>query len=130
MFKVKEYNNIFFEHNTSLNNWEKRFDAIKSFEVVYDGNVKIGVINIEQKDDLISILLIALEIKYLRTGVGTKILEDIIKMYPNKVFELCVMKSNVRAVEFYLRNGFKITEEFIEDYGQNGKHESYKMIRK
>jgi len=129
VFKVKEYKDIFFEQNTSIKGWTQRLSAIKEFEIVFDGNNKIGVINVLNDDNCIKILLLSLKDKLRGKGIGTKIFNDLLSTYPNTRFELSVMKSNERAVKFYKKLKFIITKEFIEDYGDNGKHPSYEMVR-
>lgn len=130
LFKVDEYKDIFFEHNTSIVRWKERFNDIKMFEIIVDKGKPIGVINLERKDDAVSILLLAIDVNLLYKGFGKRILLDVLEMHQFKTFVLTVMKSNDRAVKFYQKMGFTILEEILEDYGKNGKHESYNMIRK
>lgn len=130
LFKVNEYKDIFFENNTSIESWKERFNDIKMFEIIVDQDIPIGVINLEVKDDVVSILLLAVKVELLYKGIGKRILLDVLEMHQFKTFELTVMKSNDRAVKFYQKLGFIIVEEIIEDYGKNGKHESYNMVRK
>lgn len=128
LFKEKEYKDIFFEQNTSIKCWTQRLIEIKDFEIIFDGNNKIGVINVLNDDNCLKILLLALKKQLRGNGIGTQIFNDLISIYPNRRVKLSVMKSNERAVKFYKKLKFIITKEFIEDYGDNGKQPSYEMV--
>lgn len=127
--KTNEYQDIFFENNTTEEMWESRFDAIRNFQIVFDNEKRIGMVNYLINQSTVELLLIVIDINLLGQGVGTKILKDLFNLYPNYSFEVNVMKSNERAVKFYQKNGFVITNEMIVDYGENGQHQSYDMRR-
>lgn len=129
LFMVTEYKAIFFEQDTTIDRWKERFNDIKMFEIIVDQNKPIGVINLEAKEDVVSILLLAIKVDLLYKGIGKRILLDILEMHQSKTFKLTVMISNDTAVKFYMKMGFKIVEEIIEDYGKNGKHQSYNMVK-
>lgn len=47
-------------------------------------------------------------------GVGWQLIEEAMASGPHKVMTLNVSKTNTRALEFYLRHGFKVVGEAIE----------------
>ena len=130
LFGVEEYHKIFFEKKTTKDDWMKRYEHIKEFEVVCYNNTKIGVINIV-KGKVIDLLLIVINLELLGKGIGSNIFSDIFEMYGSNIYHVTVKETNVRACNFYTKLGFEIYDTEEQDLGENGKHKylnlAYKM---
>ncbi len=120
LFKVKEYQPIFFENNTKESDWLRRFKQIKDFKIIYNRNEPIGVINIIKENNCISLSLLALLSTERNKHHGTRIIEDVIHGYPDKRIIVDVMKSNQKAIHFYESLGFIKIKEKIEVYEKEG----------
>lgn len=129
LFKCDEYHDIFFEGDTTMDNWIERFEKIKSFQIAYDKDERIGVINTKIEGDTLVICLIAIEYRLLKQGTGLKIMKDIFQSYPHKRYKLEVKSSNQNAVTFYKSLGFITTGEHDIDLGKNGIHHYLQMER-
>jgi ribosomal protein S18 acetylase RimI-like enzyme len=121
LFSFQDYHPIFYENNTSKDDWVSRFVHISNFEIIYDSNTKIGVMNIDEKDT-IEILLVALRHDLRGMGIGTKIFDDIFKKYGLNIYKVTVKETNEKAIKFYKKLGFEIDGKEIQDLGDNGKH--------
>lgn len=100
---------------------DNRFEHINSFEIVYDSDIKIGVINIDKSKN-IKILLIAIKHELRGMGIGTKIFSDLFKKYGSNTYEVTVKETNLEANKFYKKLGFKEVGNENQDLGKNGKH--------
>lgn len=129
LFSFHEYDNIFYEGNTTEDEWNNRFEHINRFEIIYDSDNKIGVINIDKSKN-VRILLIAINHELRGMGVGTKIFSDIFKKYGSNIYEVTVKETNVEAIKFYRKLGFKEEGNEIQDLGKNGKHKYLNLTLK
>ena len=84
LLSFHEYDNIFYEGNTTEDEWNNRFEHINHFEIIYDSDNKIGVINIDKSKN-VKVLLIAIKHELRGVGVGTKIFSDIFKKYGSNI---------------------------------------------
>lgn len=122
LFKYPSYDATFFELNTSLKHWQDRFEEIKTFQLIYKGKEQIGILNLDSKNGVIDITLLAFCFEKTNKGYGRLVLQDIIIAHPNKRITVDAMKSNVKAIRFYKNNGFVEVGTKIEDYEENGLH--------
>lgn len=121
LFSFQDYFPIFYENDTSKDDWFSRFEHISNFEIIYDSNTRIGVMNIDEKDT-IKILLVALRHDLRGMGIGTKIFDDIFKKYGLNIYKVTVKETNEKAIKFYKKLGFEIDRKEVQDLGDNGKH--------
>lgn len=121
LFSFHEYDSIFYESNTTEDEWLNRFKHISSFEIVYDSETKIGIIDIDNSEN-IKIGLIAINHELRGMGIGTKIFSDIFNKYGSNTYEVTVKETNLEANKFYKKLGFKEVGSEVQDLGKNGKH--------
>ena len=76
----------------------------------------IGIIN----DEFIGALFV--DINYQGSGIGTKLIDYAIDKY--KKLNLAVYKDNKKSVEFYLKKGFRIIKEQVNE---DSRHNEYIM---
>ena len=122
LFQEPKYQEIFFESLSTYESWVNRYEEIKTFQIVYHFDEKIGVINTKKEDDTLTILLIALKHNLLEKGYGKRIFDDIMHSHPNLRYLVSVKDTNKRAIAYYISLGFIRMSEHIEDCGDNGKH--------
>lgn len=132
LFTNDEYEQIFAENHTSVEEWEERFDFFKDREnyIVEDmnSNEKIGWIMYEVNASKCFLHLIVLKYDLLRKSYGSQIIKKMEQaiMHQADCIELDVQQNNIRAVNFYKRDGFDIIGEEKQPVG-NGEELYYKM---
>jgi ribosomal protein S18 acetylase RimI-like enzyme len=91
-----------------------------------EDNLKIiGVIILKLEDNLNHIAYFIIDKEYQRKGLGSFILKNIKKYNSNKI-TLNVNTKNIKAINFYKKNGFNI-KRINKQYYSN-KDDSYYMI--
>ncbi len=128
IFKVIE---IWFDSNVEVHNfisndfWVKNLQFVESAlsqSEVYISLHKNSISGfIGLNDDFIEGLFV--DSKYRSKGIGKRLL-DYVKLN-HHILKLNVYVKNIRAVDFYKRNGFYISKSFIDE--QTGEN-SYEMI--
>lgn len=109
---IFEYaNNLSIEEINQINKYVKDEvpNQIDNYKVIIIDDKICGCILIETKDDGIIIDELYIEEKYRNSGIGTKLISNVI--CNNKVVYLWVYKLNVNAIRLYKRLGFKIIKE-------------------
>ena len=98
---------------------EKRQDELANrpfdeggIHIIWNGDVRIGVIGWEERDDHLWLKELFLLPEYQRQGIGSQIIKDTITKARllAKDVRLRTLKANVRAKELYERHGFEVTE--------------------
>ena len=83
---------------------------------VYEKDEFVGFTNLLFHNDLCYIFFLAVSPEYRNKRYGSQIIQDILKMYPDKTFVLCYEEIDdkysdndlrKRRRDFYYRNGFK-----------------------
>lgn len=101
------------------------------FIVALDKNKMIGfAIGIVSSDGKGKIVLIGVENNYRRRGIGTRLLRRlflVLSMKGVNEIELEVRVSNTKAISFYKKNGFRISE-LRKNYYEDGE-DGYIMMR-
>ncbi|MCX6731111.1 MAG: N-acetyltransferase [Candidatus Roizmanbacteria bacterium] len=80
------------------------------FSVAKDGNKIVGMCNatLTQGGKVINIQRLHIIPEYQRRGIGSKLIEEVIKTFPKALkIELEVEKQNERALTFYQKQGFQ-----------------------
>ncbi len=132
LFTNDEYEQIFAENHTSVEEWEKRFDFFKDREnyIVVDmnNNEKIGWLMYEIDTSKCLLHLVVLKYDLLKKSYGLQIIKKMEQSIEHRAncIELDVQQNNIRAVNFYKRNGFHIIGEEKQTVG-NGEELYYKM---
>lgn len=110
-------------YNPSLFNYFYETNP-KGFIVAEAGHKTIGfIIGVKINSDNAKILMLAVSEKYRKQKIGTYLLNQLneqLKKDKIKKVELQVRIDNEKAINFYEKNGFKITEKIPEFY-QNGE---------
>lgn len=132
LFTNDEYEQIFAENHTSVEEWEYRFDFFKGREnyIVVDmnNNEKIGWLMYEVNRTKCFLHLIVLQYDLLRKSYGLQIIKKMEQSVVHQAdcIELDVQQNNIRAVNFYKLNGFHIIGEEKQPVG-NIEELYYKM---
>lgn len=117
LFTNDKYEQIFAENHTSVEEWEKRFDFFKNREnyIVVDvnNNEKIGWLMYEVNRAKCFLHLVVLKYNLLGKSYGLQIIKKMEQSIVHQAdcIELDVQQNNIRAVNFYKRNGFHIIGE-------------------
>ncbi|MBP4138626.1 GNAT family N-acetyltransferase [Flavobacterium geliluteum] len=81
-------------------------------KIIFYNDEKVGFLKVIENTEKIEIIQIQIDPKHQRKGIGQKILSSIFEkaFCKNLKVTLSVLKGN-RAIQLYLKNGFKITAE-------------------
>ena len=124
--KIFELNKKLIEdYETNLNlNFEKIFawveskiqNNIKNYQCIYFNGIKVGYYYLHDEGDMLELDDFFVFQEFQRRGIGTKVLKYIasIAKEKNKDIFLYVFVKNQRAINLYMRNGYKIMKN-IED---------------
>jgi len=128
---IKELNLEYLEEaNKLLSNFNYKI-TLESFDnvffrclIYYDKNIK-GILVYDLLYDRIEIEYILVQDEYRKYGIGSKLLKEIEKNNVKNI-TLEVRESNISAIEFYKKNGFKI-EAIRKNY--YGNENGYLMLK-
>lgn len=100
--------------------------------LVADKNKKIigFIIGVKTVDNIIRIPMLAVNENYRRSMIGSKLISKLLEIIYKEniaILELEVKTSNIAAINFYKRHGFKIVEK-MEKFYQSGE-DAYLMKR-
>ena len=101
-------------------------DKYRLFKVIIDNKI-IGLCFIQVFLERNHIMSLCIKPKYQKLGIGSKIIQYIDSLN-NKPISLYVQSSNVSAVNFYLKNNFKIVKIIPDYYLILENKEAYYMI--
>lgn len=137
LMTVQDYECIFYEKNTSVEEWENRIELLIKERgtdnyIIYDSilNKKVGWIMYEVKKDICFLHLIVIDYKELKKGYGYNALQKLVQKLKSKNIKkifLDVQKSNLRAVNFYKKFGFIIIGSEEQVVGHNKIQEYLNM---
>lgn len=114
---IFEYaSNLTIEEIDKIKNYVTKhiLSQIEQYKIIIIGDVKIGCLLVEDKDDGVILDEIYIEDIYRNRGIGTNIINNIISSYP--IVYLWVYKLNEKAISLYKRLGFLIIEETESRY--------------
>ena len=106
IIKLGKIVNKDFEKLFNINNLNR---TEKIYVYLYDNKV-IGFIHISSNYEIIDILNIVVDQKYEKQGIGTKLINYIIKKKDTIVSKIMleVREDNLKAINFYKKNNFTI----------------------
>lgn len=116
--EIKEANKLLskFNYNIKLDSFQSDFFRCL---IYYDYSIK-GIVVYNHIYDRIEIEYIIVHENYKRQGIGTKLLKELEKNNINNI-TLEVRESNIVAINFYKKNGFKKAATRKNYYGsENG----------
>jgi len=96
------------------------------YKAVYNDTI-IGLCFLELFQDRIHIMSICINPNYQKLGVGSNIIDFFKKKY-KKPISLYVQSYNVSAVNFYVKNNFKIVKTIPDYYVVLENKEAYYMV--
>ena len=100
-----------------------KFCALK----IYYNDVIYGFIIIKILSDKNHIVSFCINPDYRRNGYGSLLINKIKELNKKKLITLNVQKNNKIAIEFYKKNGFKITKKLINYYYNLDCKDGYQM---
>ena len=71
--------------------------------IIYFGRKKVGSVYISKQNEI----GIFIKRKFLKKGIGTKVLKIILEKNPKKRFLANINPKNKKSIEFFKKNGFK-----------------------
>lgn len=87
---------------------------ITDYKIIMCNKNKVGCLLVAKKDDGVILDEIYLEEEYRNKGIGTDIIENILKINP--IVYLWVYKKNIKAISLYKKMKFKIINEIENRY--------------
>lgn len=74
--------------------------------IIYFGRKKVGSVYISKQNEI----GIFIKRKFLKKGIGTKVLKIILEKNPKKRFLANINPKNKKSIEFFKKNGFKLLQ--------------------
>ena len=106
--------------NWQKNDSEERWASCENY-VLYNTGKRIGYFQVAEVKGETYIMMFILDVKYRSKGVGSRGLDLLKGLLSNKSVSLRVFKTNQKALSFYKKNGFSITEQESEFYVMHHK---------
>jgi len=78
--------------------------------IIYFGRKKVGSVYISKQNEI----GIFIKRKFLKKGIGTKVLKIILEKNPKKRFLANINPKNKKSIEFFKKNGFKLLQKTYE----------------
>jgi len=78
--------------------------------IIYFGRKKVGSVYISKQNEI----GIFIKKKFLKNGIGTKVLKIILEKNPRKQFLANINPKNKKSIEFFKKNGFKLLQQTYE----------------
>ena len=120
---IEKANELLFKFNYKVS--EKSFDNPFFESLIYYENGIKGIIVYDLLYDRVEIEYIIVDEEYRKRGIGSKLLEEIEKNNIQNI-TLEVRESNIEAINFYKKNGFRI-ETIRKNY--YGNENGYLMLK-
>ena len=94
-------------------NYEQNIKNIENNYIIKYSGKNIGWLEYTEKENLFNIIQLHILPEYQRKGIGTKIINDIIKEAKIKNKDIClnILINNIKAKELFLKLGFEIYDE-------------------
>lgn len=78
--------------------------------IIYFGRKKVGSVYISKQNEI----GIFIKKKFLKKGIGTKVLKIILEKNPKKRFLANINPKNKKSIKFFKKNGFKLLQKTYE----------------
>jgi len=78
--------------------------------IIYFGRKKVGSVYISKQNEI----GIFIKRKFLKKGIGTKVLKIILEKNPKKRFLANINPKNKKSIEFFKKNGIKLLQKTYE----------------
>ena len=78
--------------------------------IIYFGRKKVGSVYISKQNEI----GIFIKKKFLKNGIGTKVLKIILEKNPKKRFLANINPKNKKSIKFFKKNGFKLLQKTYE----------------
>ena len=78
--------------------------------IIYFGRRKVGSVYISKQNEI----GIFIKRKFLKKGIGTKVLKIILEKNPKKRFLANINPKNKKSIKFFKKNGFKLLQKTYE----------------
>ena len=78
--------------------------------IIYFGRKKVGSVYISKQNEI----GIFIKRKFLKKGIGTRVLKIILEKNPKKRFLANINPKNKKSIEFFKKNGFKLLQKTYE----------------
>ena len=78
--------------------------------IIYFGRRKVGSVYISKQNEI----GIFIKKKFLKNGIGTKVLKIILEKNPKKRFLANINPKNKKSIKFFKKNGFKLLQKTYE----------------
>mgnify|MGYP001216295684 FL=1 len=78
--------------------------------IIYFGRKKVGSVYISKQNEI----GIFIKRKFLKKGIGTRVLKIILEKNPKKRFLANINPKNKKSIEFLKKNGFKLLQKTYE----------------
>ena len=93
-----------------INDFNNSLKIYKTFLITLNSELA-GYVQFKDSDTNVFINMLILESQYQGKGLGKKLLGLLMQDYSGRGIELKCFKINTRAYNFYLSNGFDVTDE-------------------
>lgn len=125
IFQIEEANKLLskFNYKISVDSFDNAFFKCL---IYYDEVIK-GIIVYDLLYDRIEIEYIIVQDEYRKQGIGSKLLNEVEKISVKNI-TLEVRESNIAAINFYKKNGFKISTIRKNYYGNENGYLMLKVI--
>jgi len=108
------------DQNWQINDFESRWNSSVNY-TLFNAGKRIGYFQVIEEKNGAYIMMFIIDIKYRSKGVGRHALTLLKKSLSNKPLSLRVFKTNIKALSFYEKNGFLITNHENEFYVMHQK---------
>ena len=94
---------------------------------IFDKEIIYGFIILQIFDNKNHIMSFGIDPLYRNMGYGKALINKVKEISLNKTISLNVQKNNVIAINFYIKNGFKVKKELINYYDNLDFKDAYYM---
>ena len=91
-----------------VEDYKNELDTIRVYE---DNEVIKGFIKLNKQSQIVEIQKLFVEIPFQHQGIGTELINYIIKNQSAIRYEVWALEENIKAISFYKKHGFKLTTE-------------------
>lgn len=133
----KEYYDIFFDSETSVERWTERIERFLTYKewnhyiITNESGHSVGWFAYEDQGHVRTLIILVIKKEYCNKGYATKTMSmflDDCKECNVEVVELNVNEDNCRAINFYKKFGYQIYDlEVIPESNDKKNNREYKM---